>query len=70
MKTINSNRVRNNNMISGAMFDFLGFLTTGEDISVGETKDPSPILEKFKKWASIRGLNIRNADVCDWSDKI
>jgi hypothetical protein len=54
-------------IIAGAMFDFMGNLTGGEDLVVGETHHPEDILNRFKAWAETRGLAIDDADVENWN---
>jgi hypothetical protein len=71
MKHINTKRLSNNRMISGAIYDFLGYLTTlSPSIVVGGSEDCTIPLDKFMEWAQERGLDIRNADVLDWTAKI
>jgi hypothetical protein len=71
MKHINTKRLSNNRMISGAIYDFLGYLTTlSPPIVVGSSEDCTIPLDKFMEWAQERGLDIRNADVFDWTAKI
>lgn len=71
MKTINTRKIKNQKMISGAIFDFLGFLTTLEQsFSVGGNEDPTIALDKFVEWAKKRGLDIKDADVTNWDKDI
>jgi hypothetical protein len=55
------------NVVSGALFDFSGFLTTRPDaIEVGATAEASPMVELIQEFAKMRGLSIDNPNVLDW----
>lgn len=55
-------------LIAGALFDFMGRLTTRSKIlEMGATKNTQPVLDVFKVWAKERGLNIDKAMVEDWN---
>lgn len=55
-------------VISGALFDFMGFLTSDERrIVVGAAYNVAPLLDAFKRWSGLRGLVVDNAAVKDWS---
>ena len=54
--------------VAGALYDFMGYLTTRYDhLAVGATHNCVPLLDKFKDWAALRGLDIEAADVEGWS---
>jgi len=54
-------------VISGALFDFCGFLTTRKRvIEVGATAEAAPVCELLKNWAAERGLQIDAANVNGW----
>lgn len=54
-------------LISGAVFDFAGYLTTRDKvIEVGATANASPIADLVKEWAEFRGLSIVDAAVLSW----
>lgn len=54
-------------LISGAVFDFAGYLTTRDKvIEVGATANASPIADLVKEWAELRGLSIVDAAVLSW----
>ena len=54
-------------LISGAIFDFAGYLTTLENvIPVGSSADAAPMVELIKDWAEKRNLNINDAAVMSW----
>ena len=55
-------------LIAGALFDFMGHLTTRPKVvKTGETQTPHDLLETFSIWAKERGLNIEKAMVEDWN---
>jgi len=57
-----------NPKIAGALYDFMGYLTTRDsDIVVGKHAVVYPIMDAFKDWAYDRGLDIDHADVRNWS---
>jgi DNA topoisomerase-1 len=60
------------NIVSGALFDFLGLLTTLEDpITVGAKYDATVPLKKMVDWAwKERGLNTIDADVMNWHKRL
>lgn len=57
-------------IISGALFDFLGRITGGKDLLLGEKHSPYDVLEEFSEWAQERGLQIHNAEVEHWNQRI
>ena len=58
-------------MISGAIFDFAGFLTTRPStIEIGSKANASPVVELIKEWAALRGGSLDNADVALWRDRL
>lgn len=55
-------------LIAGAIFDFMGHLTTlPKTIKTGETHTPHDLIATFQAWADTRGLNIERAMVEDWN---
>ena len=58
-------------MISGAIFDFAGFLTTRPStIEIGAKADATHVVELIKEWAALRGLSLDNADVTLWRERL
>lgn len=54
-------------VIAGALFDFLGFLTTRDKpTSFGATRNASPAVKLLQEWANKRGLDLDGADVEGW----
>ena len=54
-------------VIAGALFDFLGFLTTRDKpTSFGSTRNASPAVELLQEWADKRGLDLKDAAVESW----
>lgn len=57
-------------VIAGALFDFLGFLTTRDKpTSFGSTRNASPAVELLQEWADKRGLDLKGADVENWHSR-
>lgn len=55
--------------ISGAIFDFAGFLTTRPNVvEVGSTANASPVADLVKEWAALRGLSLNDASVGAWQE--
>jgi hypothetical protein len=53
--------------IAGALFDFLGFLTTLEkSVSLGVSELATPAVDLLTEWAKTRGLGLDDADVSGW----
>lgn len=53
--------------VSGAIIDFLGYLTCHDGtIEVGRYSEVPPLMELFLEWAKTRGLSIDDADVMHW----
>jgi len=59
-------------IVSGALFDFIGMLTTLEEpIVLSERHNPTRLVDMLVDWAyNKRGLNTFDADVYGWQDKI
>lgn len=56
-------------IVSGAIFDFAGFLTTlDETVEIGMREDASLMVELVRKWSDRRGLPIDNAEVEHWRE--
>lgn len=57
--------------ISGALFDFAGYLTTlDKSVTFGSYEDASPMVEHIQTWAEKRGLYLDNADVQNWTSAL
>jgi hypothetical protein len=58
-------------IISGALFDFMGFLTSRpEEITLSSHHEPHDLLKAFAEWAEERNLNTEHALVQDWRGAI
>ena len=58
-------------IVAGALFDFIGFLTTrSEVIKLGASELAPPALEALEEWAKSRGLNLDPAAVVEWQDQL
>jgi hypothetical protein len=57
------------NTVAGALFDFLGFLTTlDEAATFGGNCNAGDAVRLLKEWAAKRNLNLDGADVMGWRD--
>ncbi|MGH8037066.1 MAG: hypothetical protein ACREPC_00260 [Stenotrophomonas sp.] len=57
-------------VVAGALFDFLGFLTTRDKvISLGSTETPHDAMDALEEWASTRGLQLDEPAVADWQER-
>lgn len=53
--------------VAGALFDFIGFLTTRDKrITLSSSYPSTPALDALEDWAKLRGLDISEAAVRDW----
>ncbi len=58
-------------MIAGALFDFMGWLTTRDERLVLSSADEAgPAVDAIRDFAKIRGLSLDDAMVQDWQDII
>ena len=58
-------------IISGAIFDFAGFLTTrSSTIEIGSNANATHVVELIKEWAALRGVSLDNADVTLWRERL
>lgn len=56
-------------VISGALFDFIGFLTTRDKaITLSSHDEATPAVEAVKEFAKLRGLDLTDAAVENWSE--
>jgi hypothetical protein len=59
--------MKNESMIAGALFDFVGYLTTlDEPVTFSGKHDATAALDLLGEWASQRGLDLDEADVKGW----
>lgn len=57
-------------VVAGALFDFLGFVTTRDKvISLGATETPDGAMEALEEWAAARGLQLDEPAVSDWHER-
>jgi hypothetical protein len=58
-------------IVTGALFDFMGYLTTHEkSIVVGSGETVYALLDAYTAWAALRGLDDHSADVEHWSKRL
>lgn len=56
-------------VIAGALFDFLGFLTTREEtLQLSGHDDAGKVVDALQVWAKTRSLNLEEARVKDWQE--
>lgn len=56
--------------ISGALFDFLGFLTTREEsVAFGMCEDASPACLLLNEWAKKRNLCLDDPNIENWDGR-
>ncbi|OZI74548.1 hypothetical protein [Bordetella genomosp. 12] len=54
-------------VIAGALFDFMGFLTTlDQPVTLGASKEATIAVKLLEQWAEKRGLHLSEADVKGW----
>jgi hypothetical protein len=58
-----------NGVIAGALFDFMGWLTSRpKRIILSSADEASPAVDAIKEFAKMRGLSLDDAKVQDWQD--
>lgn len=58
-------------IISGAIFDFAGFLTTREKvIEIGSSANAAPVADLVSEWLEKRGVSMDDAMVQTWSESL
>lgn len=58
-----------NPAISGALFDFLGWATSQPEVlKMGGNELIPPAVQALEKWAKLRGLDLKDADVMEWNN--
>ena len=56
--------------VQGALFDFMGYLTTREGtLELGATHTPGDLLNHWEDWCATRNLKGFHADVLGWRDQ-
>lgn len=64
-------QVAEQSVIAGALFDFIGFLTTRDsNTTLGATSPAAPAVDLLSEWAETRSLALDDADVSDWQSRI
>ena len=60
-----------NNIISGALFDFMAMLTTGETVyTFSEIHEAGPAVAALREFAEKRGLQLDEAQVANWTSAL
>ena len=68
---MNDKQPMTHNIIAGALFDFMGWLTSRKERLVLSSADnASPAVEVIKQFAEMRGLSLDDAQVQEWQDAL
>jgi hypothetical protein len=58
-------------VIAGALFDFMGWLTTRDErLVLSSADEASPAVDAIRDFAKMRGLSLDDAMVQDWQDSM
>ena len=58
-------------IVAGALFDFMGWLTSRKErIVLSSSDNASPAVEAITEFAKMRGLSLDDAKVQDWQDSL
>jgi len=58
-------------VIAGALFDFMGWLTSRKErIVLSSADEASPAVDAIKDFAKMRGLSLDNAQVQTWQEAL
>ena len=58
----------NDSIIAGALFDFMGWLTSRKErIVLSSADEASPAVDAIRDFAKMRGLSLDNAKLQDWN---
>ena len=58
----------NDSVIAGALFDFMGWLTSRKErIVLSSADEASPAVDAIRDFAKMRGLSLDDAKVLDWN---
>jgi hypothetical protein len=58
-------------IIAGALFDFMGWLTTRDErLVLSGADEAGPAVDAIRDFAKMRGLSLDDARVLDWQDTI
>ena len=56
-------------IIAGALFDFVGYLTTGPDILLGARHDSAVMVDVMRRFFNLRHIDTSGLPrIADWSD--
>lgn len=67
LKTLYWERQMNDLVIAGALFDFMGWLTSRKErLVLSGADDASPAVDAIRDFAKMRGLSLDDAKVQDW----
>jgi hypothetical protein len=61
----------NDSVIAGALFDFMGWLTTRDErLVLSGADEAGPAVDAIRDFAKMRGLSLDDARVQNWQDSI
>ena len=61
----------NDSVIAGALFDFMGWLTSRKErIVLSSADEASPAVDAIRDFAKMRGLSLDNAQVQTWQEAL
>lgn len=61
----------NDSVIAGALFDFMGWLTTRDErLVLSGADEAGPAVDAIRDFAKMRGLLLDDAQVQDWQDAL
>lgn len=64
------NELKKDSRVMGALYDFLGFLTTREEtIKLGGKELVPPVIKLLREWCANRNIDPDCADVLNWNDR-
>jgi hypothetical protein len=64
-------RMMNDSVIAGALFDFMGWLTSRKNrLVLSSVDEASPAVDAIRDFAKMRGLSLDDAMVQDWQNSI
>lgn len=56
-----------NDIVAGALFDFLGYLTSRRtQLTLSERDNAGPAVDALVDWAKTRNIDLTSADVANW----
>lgn len=58
-------------IVAGALYDFLGYITTLDPpMAIGQGEQPHQLIKRLEEWATKRNLDLGSADVHRWHNRL